>query len=135
MKTYPSLYELATSINNAWIESNAIDWSEAEQLVRECSQIEDLSTLPNIKAILKYADENDEWDSEIVARWTDEIILDLDSGDKYYLTREKGDYWEVIGILPSGREDWVAVVSTETVANALLVVLKEPNIDKSVPHN
>ena len=123
MKPYETLYNLAESINTSWSEREAVDWSEAEQLVSLCREIDNIKELPDINSIVEYAASNDEWDSGVVANWPDIIITELESVDKQYTYRETGDKWEVYGIYLTGAEDWVASVETETVASNLVEMM------------
>ncbi len=119
---------MATEISDAWDESEGIDYSEAEQLVRECSNIDkdDLAQLPEIKSFLEYAESHDEWDSGETCKLPQLIIDDLDLMEKYITYRQNDDKWTVYGIFQSGEEDWAADVNTEYLAELLVDAMRNP---------
>lgn len=124
--SFDALFLLAQSISVAWEEKEAVDWSEAEQLINVCREIPQdvLNTLPDIQAILAYADDNDEWDSGYVGQWPDTITESLAQSDKDYGYRHDLDHWEVFSLTLSGEEEWKATVETETIAQLLVNALK-----------
>lgn len=121
--TLESLFFVTSAINDAWIENEAIDWSEAEQLVslvrHELNSVHS-DALSDLYRIIAYADTFEEWDCEEVARWPALIMLTLSNSDKKYTYRKRDDHWEVYGLHLSGEEDWVATVVTETVAQNMI---------------
>jgi hypothetical protein len=119
MNTYPALFELAGNLDDNWISRKGVDWQEAEDLMAESSKM-DAADRGELQAILDYADEEDDWDSEEVAGWPAQIMEYLDCGDKHYIYRSDGENWEVVGVHPSGTEDWVGTVSTETAAEGFI---------------
>lgn len=87
-----------------------------------------------LQAIVDYTDEEDEWDSEVVAGWPGVIESYLDTGDRRYIYRSDGENWEVFGVHLSGREDWAGTVCTETMAEGFVALLSgglvRPNLSK-----
>ena len=135
MNPYETLYNIAESINTSWSEREAVDWSEAEQLVSLCREIDNIKELPGISSIVEYADANNEWDSGVVAEWPDIIISELSEGDKTYSYRASGESWEVFGTFPSGNEDWIATVETETIASNLVKMMNNPDLISTSKQN
>lgn len=125
MHNFQTLYELADDINNAWCDAERVDWSEAEQLVSHCQALPSdcLAQLPEIKDILQYAADYDDWDSGDVASWPDLIRADLEKADKQYGYRADGDNWEVYSLSFTGEEEWKATVETESIAVRLVEAL------------
>lgn len=118
---YPDLYNLAGDLDHEWEQNEGVDWNEAEQLIGELKKMDsaDIARLPNLAHILKYAEDEDEWDSGEVASWPATITFALDATDKQYSYRPNGEEWLVYGMNLTGREEWVATVDTETVARRL----------------
>lgn len=135
MHNFQTLYELADGINDSWCDNEAVDWSEAQQLVSHCQNLpaDCLVQLPEIKEIIQYAADNDEWDSGVVASWPDLIRADLENADKQYSYRADDDNWEVYSLDFTGVEEWKATVETETIAERLVATLspKTDTADKA----
>lgn len=122
MNTYPNLYELAQRLDSEWEAREAVDWQQAEDLVAEVRKMSP-DDCGELQAIVDYADEEDEWDSEVVAGWPEAIESYLDTGDKHYTYRSDGENWEVFGVHMSGNEDWSGTVCTETMAEGFVALL------------
>lgn len=122
MNIYPELFGFAEEVEANWENNESVDWQEAEDLVTMLERMpqEDRGEL---QFILDYAEANDDWDSGVVAEWPSIISSYLDVGDKIYSYRPHGENWEVIGTQPSGNEDWVGTVSTETAAQGFVAFL------------
>lgn len=121
--TLESLFFVTTAINDSWKEREAIDWAEAEQLVRLVQHElngEHKDVLSELLGIVAYADSYEDWDCEEVGQWPERILSALTQSDKKYTYRVCGENWEVYGVHLSGEEDWVATVVTETVAKNLI---------------
>jgi len=73
------LIEFCKEINAYWHSREAVDWNQAEALVRHCrSHTSNHSETPlTLRQIIDYADAHDDWDSGIVCQWPDEIIAAL----------------------------------------------------------
>jgi len=120
--TFEKVYQHAVQLNKNWSENESVDWQEAEDFVAELRKM-DLAPFPELNGIaehIQYCDENDEWDSGVIANLPDVVISDLESVDKQYAYREKDDNWEVYSVMLTGEEDWVANVVTEAVAINLI---------------
>ncbi|MEY8200080.1 MAG: hypothetical protein RPS47_12620 [Colwellia sp.] len=125
MNINETLYTLAIEVDDAWTLSERVDYSEAEQLIRLCSSVDKayLDEMPQIKSLIEYADNNDEWDSAVISTFPGLIMGDLDSVEKQFSYRVSGDKWEVFGVYLSGKEKWTADVGTECLAKILSGVL------------
>lgn len=122
-----TLAALAESIRDNWESAKSVDWSEAEQLHRECAKVNRAHPFQcpaDLTEIVNYGSSEDEWDSEIVGAWPDRIIEALEDSDKQFAYKPDGENWEVAGICLNGEVDWVGTVSTETVARALTGILQ-----------
>jgi hypothetical protein len=59
--------KLLAEIDANWELEEGVDWSEAEQIISELNGL-NLQEVPvEITSLLAYAEENDEWDSDVVA--------------------------------------------------------------------
>ena len=125
METLETLYLLCDSVNNNWSEKEAVDWSEAEQLVSMCKAIPDqiAHLMPGVIGILEYAQALDDWDSGEVASWPDTIRSDIEDSDKTYHYRIEREKWTVYSLSLTGEEEWKASVETESIAEGLVKLL------------
>ncbi len=130
MFRFEILYALAGSIEASWIHREGCDWAEAEQLANICNSIpkKQLSNLDNIRCLVNYSTDYEDWDSGVVVKWPAIIRSDLENADKQYGYRSDGENWEVYSWLLTGEEEWVGTVETEKIANTLSLVLRSNSI-------
>lgn len=141
VKTFQNVYKFAQRLimENGQIPSN-LDCdlkANAADLVTLCQSVDsvDRENLPSVQALIVYADVTDQrdWDLDDINRLAENISDELESSDKRYGYRASkegpdGDSWEVFGAYLDGSEDWVAYVTTETVAQTLVLVLEKPHL-------
>lgn len=124
---YDQIVEAARRAEADWESCERVEWSDAEELIRLCREIpeNDLPELPQIQAMLTYAAEEADWDSEYVALWPDQILADLALADHECIKRfvPSEDRWEVYRIMADGSQQWLADTDTEAVADRLISVL------------
>ncbi|MCG9579071.1 hypothetical protein L1D14_22990 [Vibrio tubiashii] len=80
MKVTPlSLLAIAQQCELDWSQSESVDWSEAEELVQNCKNLDSLylTKYSQIQDIIDYSNENLDWDSSEVASWPSTIIREL----------------------------------------------------------
>lgn len=122
MQTLETFYELLLKIDESWALEEAVDWSDAEQIVRECKQIpvDILACMPDVQGIISYADSVENWDCGMVGRWPTVIREEMEGFDKTYHYRENGEHWEVYSLALTGAEEWKATVETEAMAESVV---------------
>jgi len=124
MKTYEALYDYALALQSRWQANTGIAIAEYMPLAAMCAEITDTTDLPDIAALVHYANHVDDWNAKVVCQWPNQVITELEDSDKQYTYRAKGDDWEVYGVHLSGQEDWAGTVSTETLALGLVSILQ-----------
>ncbi|WP_199438408.1 hypothetical protein [Vibrio owensii] len=65
----------SNKIEHEWAEVESVDFSDAESLVRKLKRLPTsiLSESPVIQDIIKYTEENSDWDSGEIGNWPAEI--------------------------------------------------------------
>lgn len=78
MKTL-ELRTLAFDVNLNWSTTGSVDWSDAESLIRYLHTVpsELLEQSSELREIIKYTDDNDEWDNGIIGNAPREILEEL----------------------------------------------------------
>lgn len=145
VSTYETLYEMAVQFaDSSYLFSFVPDEEvnrQAAELVTSCQSVspEDLKQLESARSLINYADATDQrdWDRRTLHRFVKGLLSDFHQSPKQYVYRPSkegpdGDSWEVVGVHLDGFEDWVAYVSTETVALNLIAVLDNPSLVQEV---
>lgn len=120
---YPNLYRFAETLAEQWIDSESVDLEKAKDLVSDIINVPETARTEAMLSIIQYATATRVWDESEVAQWPEVVMEELSNSDKQYLYRPDGEHWEVYGVYASGEEDWVATVSTQSVAERLIHVL------------
>ncbi|WP_273208708.1 hypothetical protein [Marinobacter subterrani] len=70
-----TLTRLARAINESWEARESVDWQEAEDMIGALQTLDRaiLDASPDLRDILDYASEEDDWDSGEVATWPTRI--------------------------------------------------------------
>lgn len=100
-----------------------MDFEKANDLVSDIVNIPQTDRTDAMERIVQYATATRVWDQSDVAQWPSVVMDELSNSDKQYRYRPDGEHWEVFGVYASGEEDWVATVSTQSVAERLIRAL------------
>jgi|GEM_PF-6457552 len=75
-----ALREDSQALNVQWAENEAVDWSEAEGLVRMLKALGgyEVHKIQPVSQILNYTLKHDEWDSGEVANWPSMLVESID---------------------------------------------------------
>lgn len=120
---YPNLYRFAETLAEQWLDPDSVDFEKANDLVSDIVNIPQTDRTEAMERILQYATATSVWDQSDVAQWPSVVMDELSNSDKQYRYRPDGEHWEMFGVYASGEEDWVATVSTQSVAERLIRAL------------
>lgn len=126
-----AIHNDAVDIDKTWNSNHDIEYGDAEQLVGWLNKLSLnlLSQSRTLSHILYYARHNEDWDSEVVKTWPQDIAEALNSLPTQYnvtLDEESGKYL-VLAWSPQQGEvvEEVGRVQTEALASSLLSILEQ----------
>lgn len=129
-RQYNDLYQLTSDIDVSWEAKEAVEWSEAEQLISELKNMDgsDRAHHEGLTDILVYAHCVEDWDSGNVANWPSAILAALKKPiSRHGYAQNSDGKFEVFNVPLFGDTDLIGVLENEVAAQALVGALNAPS--------